>query len=189
MGKKVLFCVGVGITLLGLYGVVKAIRAYGEPPRERADLETIGTIYELEGEDLKLRLTGTTISSSFKLKYEFVAENGKQYLGWETINEHQFRGLREGGTVTVQYHSSNPNISAAKGYGTYISVAELPDYSPKQRLYGCFGITGFGVFVVAAALFIKDEEPPSTEPAAAEKFSDDPMESLHRWRQEQQLLA
>ena len=187
MGKKTLIGIGVAIFLLGCVGVYNAITDFGQPAEERSDVETAGTIYDLEGEELKVRGIGTTIDSHFKLKYKFTANDGQEYLGYESIHRAQFNALREGDEVTVLYHSNNPNISAAKGFGTYMGVDQFPRTDPKKRLFGCAAIAAFGICVIIASFFCVEENGGSSGRLhrTENKFSDNPLEAMQQWKQEQ----
>ncbi len=144
MGKKVFFLFGLGVACLGLFGVYNAINSFGKAPVEKEDLTTTGIVTHKEATELRTRLGGLSLDSTYKFSFAFEANDGKTYHGSENVDKALFNSVSKGSKVRVQYHSTNPNINAAPDYGYYVSVSQIPEQTPLFRLCFSLGVFGFG---------------------------------------------
>ena len=179
MGKKTLYCIGLGLAAFGALGTFNAYNDLGKTPVEKQDAETTGVITNLYGYETKHAI-GVTLATDYYMKFEFTAADGKSYQGEENLEGWEFESLNEGDEVKVMYHSNNPSINAAPNYGAYVSVDELPSATPTTRLYGCLGVLVCGLATIACNFFfVEDEDKPTAKKQQAPNAS--PAASAGGW--------
>ncbi len=197
MGKKTAIVIGFIFFLLGVVGVYNAASSIGAAPVEKKDLETKGVITEVFVDVLEHKLTGVDLDKHFQFDYEFVAENGETYHGTETISEAEAEILAEGQKITIQYHSHNPGVNAAKGYGVYLPVDSFVEHSASTRIIVCSVFGFLGMILLYTGFTYKEdgeqdlaeneqffEKPPEQPAAPADaEVVDEQMEKLERYRQ------
>ena len=191
MGNKTLIAVGTGIACLGLFGVYNAIRSYTADPVEKSDLEATGVITSIYADVVEHRLTGIDLTAHYQFDYEFVAADGETYYGTETIEEREAGLLNQGQDIEVQYYSHQPGINAAKGWGVYIPVDNMPKSTPTFRLFFSLGVAGLGGLLIFSTFLGKEDEEPEPARASASQprpVPQDPtagaeeLEKLERYR-------
>lgn len=157
MKKLAVWGIGFGLVLLGCYGMWKAANEWEKPPTVREDIETKGIVTRVTVTELKHAI-GVTIDRTFRLNFEFVAQDGQTYSGQEIIDQAQANTLSEGDEVTVKYHSNNPSINAAIYYGTYIPADTFGEQSPQTRMMFCSVFCVMGLLVLAYAKLSAQEQ-------------------------------
>ena len=147
MGKIVLIMFGAGMAFLGTCGTYFAVTSFGKAPVVKSDVSTTGVVTDMQATELRHKI-GVKLSTSYKFKYSFEAQDGKTYHGEHTLKEAEFNSLSEGKSVDVLYHSDNPNISAVPKYGHYMAVSDFPGPTPAVRLGVSLGTLFLGATIV-----------------------------------------
>lgn len=166
MAKLVAYAMGIGLICFGGYGIFKAFADANGPEVERRDVSTTGKIVALKATSLKHRV-GVTLSTTYRMSYEFMDESGEIHQDSETITQAQYESLSRGQELPVQYHSNNPWISATR-LGTYRGVND-PIFEPPtvgERIFFCsvFVLIGAAMLVCCMFFLKPDDDAVSKDP-------------------------
>lgn len=158
------FLYGLSFVLIGLgcFATTKHIGNLNQVQEKGKDLEAKGTVTSKSGMELRHKI-GVTLDTTYQMSYKFVACDGKTYHGTDNIDAAKFNRVSKGSQINVRYHSTNPNISSGIGYGTYISVDELPTLTPLTKLFIGLGFLVSGIGVFCANHFMVDDSPSMTQ--------------------------
>lgn len=89
MGKKPLYIPDAGRVCLGLMRTFNAVTSFGSALAKKAVLTTESKITCVNGTALQHKI-GATPSTSCNFKYPFTAQDGKTYIGQDSIDEARF---------------------------------------------------------------------------------------------------
>lgn len=159
MAKLIAYLMGLSLIAAGGYGIYNAVEDAGKAPEERRDVETEGVIIYKEAVSLRHQ-AGVTLSTTYRMTYEFKDENGETYQDTENLNASQYSSLAKGQKIAIYYHSDNPWISASR-FGTYRSVNDpIYERTPTgERLVFCGMFVVIGTLMIVCCLcFLKEEE-------------------------------
>lgn len=157
MGKRIVIGIGAFMVFMGVIGTFNAVVSLGKADVVKTDITTTGKVTSVSGTELRHRI-GVTIDTSYRLKFAFNAEDGKTYNGEQTTDQAAFNSLSKGQPIKVMYHSDNPNINGAPDYGSYVSVAELPNASPLFRFGFCLANLILGAGILYLGFFVVNDD-------------------------------
>lgn len=157
------FLYGLSFVLFGLgcFATVKNLKGLDKAQVKGEDLEAKATVTSKSGTELRHKI-GITLDTTYQMSYKFIAADGQTYHGTDNIDAAKFNRVNKGSQINVRYHSTNPNISSGVGFGTYISVDEMPRLTPLTKLFISLGFLVSGIGVFCANHFLVDDSPSMT---------------------------